>query len=981
MLLLEPGRVVPVSRLVEAVWADDPPETAAHQVRKAVADLRHRISNGARTIVTDGPGYRMDLAEGQLDLAVFGDLVRRARAAVAAGNPEEAVSALRSALALWRGPVLSGAAGMVIEAAAATLEERRLSAAEQSFELRLGLGETGAIAAELRELVAEHPLRETLRGQLMLALYRSGRPAEALEEFGRVRELLRDELGIDPGAQLAALHEGILRNSPELAAPEPPAVPTAPDVQRVAAGGRPRAEAPSTLPYDLADFTGREQELKRIGEVGTLPHEERTPVVAIDGMGGSGKTSLAVRAAHQLAECYPDGQLYIDLRGHTPGEQQLQPGATVDILLRALGLPADRIPEAREDRCALWRATVSQRRLLILLDNAADTSQILPVLPPTPGCLVLVTSRARLVDLDGADWISLGAMPPAESADLIAGTLGRQQAENEPEAAAELAELCGHLPLALRLATARLRNRPLWTVGYLVDRLRDDSRRLDELSSGERSVEATLRLSYQAMGERYRVAFRLLGLHPGADIDLWSAASLLGTGPQEAEDILERLLDFHLLQQHELGLYTFHDLVRSFAQRLRNEDPEQSRRAALERVLDYYLAATGQACDLMFPGRELTESRRIGTVFGLPPVQSQAEALHWFDREKNSVLEAVRLAAVNRFPQHAAEIARHAVFHLNLRGLHQEFTALASAGAAAAREAGDHQLTRMHLFNLAVAQWKLGEFQQGITAASEGLECARTSGDRRGEGLCLHALGMLHSATGNLARAREELRQGIAIHRDIGDRRHQAQALTHLSEVSTWLGSHDEGIRAAEEAVRLSRELKSEVSEIVSLADLAYAHLASGRDEEAVGLLDRARKMCQTSEVPENVVLVLVLSADAYDRLGRTEEADVFAEQARELVHKRGTPMRRSTVENILGLVQQRRGDRMSSLRSYQRAYEFAVSIGYRIEMAHALGGLAEVSSLLGDTQAAADHRDRAAGLFDGMGVPEHARRGLMPAH
>jgi DNA-binding SARP family transcriptional activator len=353
-LLLEPERVLPVSRLVEAVWDEESPVTAAHQVRKAVAELWQRIPEGRKMIVTEGPGYRAVVAPEQLDLSRFTEGLRQAREAAAAGRTAAAADRLRGALALWRGPVLAGSAGSVIRAASAALEERRLTAVEQLFELRLAAGESGELVGDLREFIGAHPLR----GQLMLALFRSGRQAEALEEYGRVRELLDEQLGIGPGDALQELHQGILRNSPELAAPPPAELPP------VSPPPVPDSQPRSTLPYDLRDFTGREEELSRLLWFVEEAEGSGPLIVAIDGMGGSGKTSLAVRAAHRLADRYPDAQLYLDLRGFTPGEHPLT-AAAAEALLRMLGMPGERMVTATH--------TVS----LELTAETADGSSIL----------------------------------------------------------------------------------------------------------------------------------------------------------------------------------------------------------------------------------------------------------------------------------------------------------------------------------------------------------------------------------------------------------------------------------------------------------------------------------------------------------------------------------------------------------------------------------------------------------------------------
>ncbi|MEV7544776.1 BTAD domain-containing putative transcriptional regulator [Streptomyces sp. NPDC089915] len=999
MLLLESGRVVTVARLVEAAWEQDPPATAAHQVRKAVADLRRRIPDGGAVIVTDGPGYRAAVTAGQLDLLEFDALVQAAGQAAKEGRLTTAAERLASALDLWRGPVLSGAGGPVIDGAATALEERRLSAAEQHFGLRLTLGESGELVSGLRALITEHPLRETLRGQLMLALYRTGRQAEALQEYGRVRELLVEELGIDPGPQLAKLYESILRDGPELAGPERPApeahdpdpgptpVPAAAPVPEAPpAPAAPAAEAPCTLPYDLPDFTGRAKELNELfasvregreggegGEGG--PGQARySRIVAIDGMGGMGKTSLAVRAAHRLADRYPDGQLLIDLRGFTPGETPVTPASALDGLLRTLGTPGDRIPEDLEGRAALWRATLDGRRILLLLDNAVDAAQIRPLLPASPGCLVLVTSRARLLDLDGVEWVSIDLMKPEESTDLMTQTLGAARVAAEPEAAAELAELCGHLPLALRIATARLRNRPRWTVRYLVERLRDETRRMDELSSGERSVAATLRLSYLAMDEKHRTAFRILSLHPGADIDVHTAAALLGASVRDAEDTLEFLLDVHLVQQPDIGLYTFHDLVRSFAQSLRVPATEAADAAAVERLLGYYLTATDAACEVLFPGREHRPT-------GIRPYEGELPALgradlagRWFDQEHDGLLAAVALADRRGHDRYTACLSRNLSFHLHARGRFDEFWNLGRLAVAAARRLDDPHLLSVSLANLGAACWKLGRFEEGLEVAAEGRDTAVRLGDRHIEAHSESTIGLLLSMLGQYAAAVPLIERAINLASELGIRREEAEGLTMLSSLYERCGLYEEAAETARRAIGISRELGYSVSEVMAVTDLAFAQVGLGEYREAAESLARARDLSAKSREQADVALVLALSAEVADRLGTREEATGFAGRALTMARSSGAPIRLAQVENLLGRLYSRRGEYDAARGLHSHALKIASGIRLRFEEAHALTGLAVVCEASGEPETAAGYRAKAAGLFEFMGIPEQRR-------
>ncbi|MFJ3906905.1 AfsR/SARP family transcriptional regulator [Streptomyces vinaceus] len=968
-------------------------------MRKAVADLRRRIPGGGKLIVTDGPGYRVQVTDEQLDLLEFNGHIQQVRRAVAVGQSQEAADQLRAALALWRGPVMSGAGGSVVEAAGAVLEERRLGAAEQLFELRLSLGETGELIGDLRTLIAQHPLRESLRGHLILALYRSGRQAEALAEYAKVRELLVEELGIDPSAQLTKLYEDILRASPELAGPAARpvsvAAPAAPQSPEAAAPDARRSEppglgssrfptlaslhgAPCTLPPGIPDFTGRERELAEVLDACRQDAGEGPRVVAIDGMGGCGKTSLAVRTAYQLAEEYPDGQLYADLRGFTPGEKPQRAAATLSGLLRTLGVAADSIPDDEAGLIGLWRATLTGRRLLLLFDNALDAGQVLPLLPSATECLVLVTSRARLLDLDGADWISLGVMEPQESRAMLADILGDDRVAREPEAAAELAELCGHLPLALRLAVARLRNRPRWTVRYLVERLEDETRRLDELSAGERSVAATLSLSYKALEPELQAAFCLLGLHPGAEVDVYSAAALLETGVRDAEDMLEDLLDMHLLVQNDPGRYAFHDLVRTYALSLGEGRSGREAREADGRLLGYYTAATEAACTLLFPSRRSLQVDAPATAYALPPMRREDRTLEWFDRESAGVQTLLARGGHEDSPQLVFALARNASFHLNLRGRFAEFEAVCRAGLIATRSIGDPLLICQTLNNLGVACWKLGRLNEAVEAAEEALDWARKAGGPDDETVALGLLGIAHYALGNLARSYDyttqavgELKGGVRTKLP----QQQAEDLNNVGTVCLALGQYEQAVDAARQAIDLCRAFRFPEQEALAWTTLALAYCGNGAFEEAESSLSRA--LNTGSACPDEVlVLICAVSSDLCDRRGDSQRSQKQEATALQLLNSTISPQRRSRVDNVLALKHNRNGRYEEALRLHERAFTCAEGMGYRVEMAHALDGMAVAAGHLGLPDAAG-YRERADVLFDAMGVPPEGRRTL----
>ncbi len=1003
MLLLEANRVVPVARLVEAAWDNAPPSSAFHQIRKAVAELRQRIPDGASFIVTDGPGYRAVLTEKQLDLTQYRAGVARARQAVAAGDRPAAVEALQSALELWRGPVMAGFGGPVIDAASAALEEQRLSAAEQLIDLQLEAGQAGAVIGELRTLVNQHPLRETLRGHLMLALYRTGRQAEALEEYNRVRALLADELGIDPSVELAVLYERILRHSPELAPPGEPApdavaappagpepnpdgeAPTAP-VQPpssapepaavpVPRNPAPAAAVPSALPYDLRDFSGRESELHWITDAVGRASGECARIIAIDGMGGSGKTALAIRAAHRLVEDYPDGQLFVDLRGYTPGQEPLSAAVAQEALLAASGVPSEEMPTTVAGRTALWRSITKQRRLLVVLDNAADAEHVRPLVPASPECLTLVTSRPRLVDLDGADWLSLGTLSEEDGLDLLRRTLGDERVAREPEAGAELIRLCGRLPLALRIAAARLRNRSHWTIQRLADRLSDETRRLSELNSAGRSVAAALRMSYQAMNDGQRGDFLLLGLHPGKSIGVEEAGALLGRDGVEAENALEALLDAHLLEEPEPGAYSFHDLVRSFALGLRGAATAAQEQEAVRRLLDHYVLASEGACDMLFPER--SRHTDLIPVAGPSPAEftCRSRALDWLDGHRDNLIAAVELAYRQGHLRHAAYLPRTLSFHSSIRNHTRDSRRACVLAVDAARRLKDGELLLLMLATLAMEHWRAGAFEEGITCLEEALGLARSLGDRESEAGCMGRLGQMYNSLGDFHQALGFLEGASLLEQELGALRELAGTLNVLSSVTVRLGKFEEAADAAERAIAIWQNIGDLGHTIVARSSLGFALIGLRRPDRALEELGEALRLCEEWHGPSATALILAQHAGAHIMLGRPLEARRYIERALDIPAKKDVAVRQAAVESMAGRVFLALGEAEESMIRSRRAYDLAATINFRFEMAQALDSLAEASRSLGDRAAAEDFLRQADGLFQRMGVPENARR------
>ncbi|MDJ0343643.1 BTAD domain-containing putative transcriptional regulator [Streptomyces sp. H10-C2] len=759
-LLLRAGTVVSNGLLIEAMWGGTPPRTARTQIQASVSAIRRALRDigAADMLSTRAPGYVMSPEPGQLDLQRFTEEVSTALAQ-AAGDPVAAAHRIRTALTLWRGPALADVTADFVPGARERLDEQRLSAYERLVDMELALGRHDDLIAELRAELQTHPLRERLRGQLMLALYRGGRQADALQVARTFRTQLADEQGLDPGSAFLALQDAILRNDPALDRPSPhvPPSPSAPPPP----SSPPKAVEPvrrrlSFLPYDVPDFTGRETELTRL----TSALSETGGVWTVDGMAGVGKTVLAVHVAHRLADRFPDGQFFVDLHGFTPGREPLASSTALETLLGALDVPIDRIPTDTEQRAGLWRAELSGRRVLIVLDNAATVDQLRPLLPGGSGSAVLATSRRRLTDLDGAQLLSVDVLPGVDAVALFTGVVGRR-AVDEPDAVGEVLALCGFLPLAVRIAAARLRDRPQWTVAYLAGRLREQRRRPAELSTADRGVATAFAVSYRHLDPDQQRLFRLLGLHPGPDVDAYAAAALTGIPVDGAERLLEDLLDAHLLLQHTPGRFTFHDLLRDHARTTAlDEETADARQAALTRLFDHYRYTAAVAANLLFP---FEKQRRPNVP---PPTASSvvladpASAEAWLEADLPNVLAA---AAEPGRPDYTGQLSEILWRYLDVHGLCCAALTLHTQALRAAESRADPAGQADALRHLGVVHLRLSDFRQALHDLQQALDLDRAGTDRSAEARTMNNLGVVHERLGDYRQALSHYRQALII--------------------------------------------------------------------------------------------------------------------------------------------------------------------------------------------------------------------------
>ncbi|MFG2399289.1 AfsR/SARP family transcriptional regulator [Streptomyces lydicus] len=832
-LLLRGGRTATAPELVDALWGDEPPHAALAALRTYASRLRKALGADAEALVSESGGYAIRPGDGHpldLDHDHAEQYAAEAEKAKASGDRARARELLDAALDLWDGEPLAGLAGPYAETQRTRLEEWRLSLTETRLELVLEAGCHADAVSELTALTAAHPLRERLRELLMLALYRSGRQAEALAVYADTRRLLADELGVDPCASLSELQQRILQADPDL---------DAPDVTFDTDPAGPAVVRPQQLPATVADFTGRASFVSELGDQLATAEGSVMAVSALTGIGGVGKTTLAVHVAHAARDHFPDGQLYVDLQG--AGDNPSEPVAVLGAFLRALGTPDASIPDGLAERSALYRSTLAGRRVLALLDNARDASQVRPLLPGMEGCAALVTSRARMIDLAGAHLIDLDVMSPEEALALFTRIVGEERVTSERQAAMAVVGACGFLPLAIRIAASRLAARRTWTVSILASKLADERRRLDELRAGDLAVKATFELGYKQLEPAQARAFRLLGLADGPDISLAAAAAVLDMDVDDTEELLESLVDTSLLESAAPGRYRYHDLVRLYARACaeRDEHPPSERDAAMSRLLDFYLASAARMYALERPGDRLIVHMEATSYPGLA-FADRAAALEWLFNEAGCLLACARQSSG------AATLRRAADLLLLTKDLAEsgadalQYEQANVALLTAAREAADqHAEARFHLA-LTYVRTLSGRLDEADENARSAMLLGLASEDPYVAASAPNDRGIIANAQHRHADAEGYLRQALTAFRDDNNRQSEASALCNLSRVHLDTGRVDSAIELAEEGLAIYRQLGAKRRLANGMYALALAYTQAMRLDEATGQLTAA---------------------------------------------------------------------------------------------------------------------------------------------
>jgi len=904
MLATRANRVVSRGELVDAVWGDQPPASAEGGIYTYVAGLRRVLEPDlprrspdrprrapARVLVSAGGGYMLRLDPGCLDSARFEQLLGQARALRASGDLTAAEQAVAAARALWRGLPFAGVPGPFADAERQRLGELCTGAAEDRADLLLALGRASEAVPDLTALVTEHPLRERARGLLMIALYRCGRQAEALQAFRDARERLAEDLGIDPGDELTRIHQQLLAMDPALAGPggggetaAPPAQAWPPQTQQTQQTQQPQAQQPQAVPPpaqvppEPAGFAGRTAELRQLHAM--LPGTAGpAPVVVVTGTAGVGKTTLAARFARQAAPRFPDGQLYVNLRGFDPSGAPTEPAAALRVFFAALGVPPSQVPATLEAQTGLFRSLLEGRRMLLLLDNARSTEQVRPLLPSSPECMVVITSRSQLTGLvatEGARSLALDVLSAAEARDLLAGRLGQDRMAAEPEAAAELVAHCAGLPLALSVTCARAVTRPGVLLADLGAELRDARRRLDALETGDvlTDLRAVFSWSYRRLSEPAARMFRLLGVHPGPDVSVAAAATLAGLPADQARAALAELTRASLLTEDAAGRVSCHELLRAYAaEQAVGDEGQAPRAAARRRLLDYYARSACAASTRLYPARGRVELPPPLPDVAAEEFASYEAALAWFGAEHRVLHAVIALAAESGFNAYCWTLAWYWSPILKRSGQTHEVEAVLRKALACAHRLGDPvSLAHVH-YDLGHVSGRLGDFAASHEHLKLALELFTELRDGANMGQVRHGLAIVLTQQDRWAEALDHAIEGLRLRRQFATPAVVAYSENAVGWIYAHLGRHVDALRHCRRALELHRESGSRSGAADTLDSIAYAHAGLANYEQAIAHYEQAVDIYRDIGDAEDQSYSLIQLGDAQLAVGRQARA------------------------------------------------------------------------------------------------------------
>ncbi|HET6500962.1 MAG TPA: BTAD domain-containing putative transcriptional regulator [Amycolatopsis sp.] len=974
-LILQSPRVVSVDQLLGSLFGADSP-TAAATIHTYVSRLRRVLDGvepgGGERILTRQAGYLLRIEPGELDLDVFRGEIERGRREAAAGRWPEAAEAYASGLTLWRDSALVDVSSDGLRTTEAPrLDEERLSALERRIAADLELGRHDDLVSELRALTTDHPFREQFWAQLMRALYRGGRAAEALEVYQRARRLHVDELGIEPGPELQRVHQAILANDGSLARAETPAAPAA-------------MPAPAQLPPDIAGFVGHDALRARARELLAGDARGGTPLVVVSGLPGVGKTTFATHVAHELRHRFPDGQLYVNLRGYAD-VPPVTADSVISRFLRSLGVPPDRIPFDPDEQTALYRSALAGKRVLIFLDNASSADHVRPLLPADPGCALLVTSRdelAGLTALQGATRLALDVLPPADAHALLREVVGDERVDAETGAVAELARLCGGLPLALRIAAANLAGRPHLGIGAYTARLAagDPLAGLSIKGDDQAAVRAAFDLSYAALKPDEARLFRYLGLVPGPDFTAHGAAALTDTSLAHARQLLDHLKIANLVQDRGPDRYQFHDLLRRYAvQQCTSMDSRQDRDTALKRLLSLYFQATSDASKTIEPVRPRPEPPRDHAPVAVPDLTGKADALAWLDQEFTNLMAALTHAAEHGPYSFAWPLADALSAPLALSTRFADWVSTAQAGLRAALADGvPHGEAAMRM-GLGYAYNTTGLQDLAITEFGRALSLYRELDQPMHQVLCHYPMSMAFLWTGRLSNAIEHLHATLDLATRLDSTYYEANAVHGLGLAHRYLGDLGTALEELISSLEIGERTENAYAQAVFRLGLGLTYRDLGRFDEALAELTETLSVFagMNNAFGESRALNGIASVHiGLDALpDALEAAERALEKSRRINHRRTE----TDALNVLATIRHRQGRLPEALDGHDSARAVAETMGpYACGLIEATIGLAAVTHELGDPGEARGHAEEALKIIDESGFRLHRGAALI---
>jgi len=987
MLGLNANRVTLVEHLIDAVWDISPPSTARAQIQGGISGLRKLFADAGQpdAIKTYPSGYLLEISASELDSEEFNGLVVAARRQADDRKTAAAAATLRNALSLWRGPALAGIQSGPVRRGAALLEAGRLKAIEERVRFDLALGQHEEISGELAALVDAYPLRERLYGFLMLALYRSGRQAEALEVRRRVRTVLVEELGIEPGKELQELERAILNRDPaldlQLGGTRPnPVIDERTVIDRSVVE---QPIVPRQLPGSIADFTGREGHIAKIkailsGEPDSTTAPYGVRIVAISGKGGVGKSSLAIRAAHELIKIYPDGHLYGDFQG--PGGDD-RTATLLMRFLRALGVSGSAVPEDVQERAEMYRSRLARSSLLVVLDDVTSEKQVLPLLPGCQNCAVIVTSRTRLSGLPGAHWVDVDVFDTDKSMELLAKIVGQDRVQAEEGAAVELVQFCGGLPLALRIAGARLASRPHWRIAELVRRLGDEARRLDEFTHRGLELRSNIGLTYRGLPPKAQRLFRLFALVQAPDFPGWPAAALLDTDLADADDVLESLVDARMLDTVEYPgertRYRFHDLIRVYAlERLVETETPAERDEALVRLLGAWLALVEEAHRKEYGG-DFTILHSSAPRWRPPRggvAVSMDNPIDWWDTERTALAGSIRQAAAAGLDDMCWDLALTSVTLFEVKGYFDLWRETSELGLkvtqAAVNRTGNaamlYSLGTLHLF-----QKRLGDAERCFTAA---LELFEDDENVHGRALVLRNMALVDGLHGNSTAMLVKYADALEMMRAVRDRMGEVQILHSVAKFWIDEGDTERAQAMLDEALRICREVKCLRGEAQVVYQFSYLYLGTDQIELARQALHRVLLIVRDIGDRIGETYALYSLGMVRYREGRTDSAETTLLHALALAKRVGERLVEGEALHALGEIALAKGNTSAAAAHLVQASELFEELGSVLWQAKTLGAISEVHVANGDITRATGDLERAARLLQGVDSKEAAR-------